>query len=249
MSSSVPDSNSLARRIADASPWFHSIDLGGTITPGASRLDDQRARADVYFQFGVSGASVLDVGAWDGYYSFEAERRGASRVLAVDKYVWDGRGWGNRRAFELARETLASRVEDRILDLAETTRANVGAFDIVLFNSIIYHASEPVSALRAMADIARRMLVVETFVDNVDNPQAAVAFYPAETAEPGYPPDGWGPNPKFMHAMLRHVGFPTVLEYPTPDEPIHRRIFLAFKSGMEPDGLTAASSMSLNRNG
>ena len=34
------------------------------------------------------GRSVLDIGAWDGYYSFLAERRGASRVVALDHYAW-----------------------------------------------------------------------------------------------------------------------------------------------------------------
>jgi len=32
----------------------------------------------------LTGKTVLDVGARDGYFSFEAERRGASRVLAID---------------------------------------------------------------------------------------------------------------------------------------------------------------------
>jgi tRNA (mo5U34)-methyltransferase len=31
---------------------------------------------------------VLDIGAWDGFFSFEAERRGAKRVVALDHYVW-----------------------------------------------------------------------------------------------------------------------------------------------------------------
>ncbi len=36
----------------------------------------------------LRGKSVLDVGAWDGYYSFLAERAGASRVVALDYYTW-----------------------------------------------------------------------------------------------------------------------------------------------------------------
>ena len=43
----------------------------------------------------MEGKTVLDIGAWDGYFSFEAERRGASRVVALDHYVWalDLAGW------------------------------------------------------------------------------------------------------------------------------------------------------------
>ena len=62
---------------------------------------------------------MLDVGAWDGFFSFEAERRGAERVLAVDGPAWSEPAWGGRTAtgprhsFELARRALGSSVEDR----------------------------------------------------------------------------------------------------------------------------------------
>ena len=32
----------------------------------------------------LTGWTVLDIGAWHGFFSFECERRGADRVLAVD---------------------------------------------------------------------------------------------------------------------------------------------------------------------
>ncbi len=31
---------------------------------------------------------MLDIGAWDGFYSFAAERLGAARVVALDHHVW-----------------------------------------------------------------------------------------------------------------------------------------------------------------
>lgn len=101
----------VVERMNGISPWFHQIDLGsGIITPDDSDINAQRKNADIYFGCGVQGCSVLDIGAWDGFYSFEAERRGASDVLAVDKFCWGGGGVGNRKAFELAREVLNSRV-------------------------------------------------------------------------------------------------------------------------------------------
>jgi len=32
--------------------------------------------------------SVLDIGSWDGYFSFAAERLGARKVISLDHYVW-----------------------------------------------------------------------------------------------------------------------------------------------------------------
>jgi tRNA (mo5U34)-methyltransferase len=65
--------------------WYHSIDLGGGIvTPGNPVDRDmlERGLPD------LAGRTVLDIGAWDGFYSFLAERRGAARVVAMDHYAW-----------------------------------------------------------------------------------------------------------------------------------------------------------------
>ena len=77
------------RKQVEAIRWFHRIDLGhGVVTPG---LDDTPAKlARLKLPESFAGKSVLDIGAWDGFFSFEAERRGASRVLAVDSFCWTG---------------------------------------------------------------------------------------------------------------------------------------------------------------
>jgi hypothetical protein len=70
--------------------WFHSIELAnGVVTPGIKSLDALRAEADAIFgPLDLRGKSVLDIGAWNGYFSFEAKRRQAARVLATDHYCW-----------------------------------------------------------------------------------------------------------------------------------------------------------------
>ncbi|MGH2758653.1 MAG: class I SAM-dependent methyltransferase [Actinomycetota bacterium] len=83
------------RKGVDEIPWYHSIHLGhGVVTPGDSKTIPLTAKQLPDF----SGRSVLDIGAWDGYYSFLAERRGASRVVALDHYVW-GVDFGARQAY------------------------------------------------------------------------------------------------------------------------------------------------------
>ena len=63
------------------------------MTPGVYKTNE---RFDEVFVHGVSFAdkTVLDIGAWDGGFSFECERRGAKRVLATDSFVL---GKGTRR--------------------------------------------------------------------------------------------------------------------------------------------------------
>src|SRR5262245_24434215 len=73
--------------------WWHTIDLGnGIVTPGGDKHTQARL-GDVKMPADLHGQSVLDVGAWDGFFSFEAERRGASRVLATDSHSWGKGGW------------------------------------------------------------------------------------------------------------------------------------------------------------
>jgi tRNA (mo5U34)-methyltransferase len=68
--------------------WFHSIDLGGTVSPGLKSLETLDREWQQMRLPALSGKRVLDIGAWDGYFSFRAEREGAAHVVALDHYVW-----------------------------------------------------------------------------------------------------------------------------------------------------------------
>jgi tRNA (mo5U34)-methyltransferase len=85
----VIGADELRARVADVGFWWHSIDLGnGVVTPGAKSsawLGEELARLELG---DLRGKSVLDIGAYDGFYSFAAERLGADRVVALDHYVW-----------------------------------------------------------------------------------------------------------------------------------------------------------------
>src|SRR5581483_1834048 len=65
--------------------WYHSFELpDGTRIEGHNTLDILRKRwARFPLPGDLGGRRVLDVGAWDGWFSFEAERRGAE-VTAID---------------------------------------------------------------------------------------------------------------------------------------------------------------------
>lgn len=79
----------LEASVASVADWFHSVDLGaGVVTPGTKSAEHLAGEVAALRLPDLRGRSVLDIGAWDGYYSFEAERRGASRVVALDHYAW-----------------------------------------------------------------------------------------------------------------------------------------------------------------
>jgi tRNA (mo5U34)-methyltransferase len=155
----------------------------------------------------LKGRTVLDVGAWDGYYSFLAEREGAARVVAVDQDPWGG--LGSKAGFELAREVYGSSVEDRALDVLDISPASVGRFDVVLMLGVLYHLPNPVLALERLFAVTDELLVIETAVDLMLVRAPAAAFY-LEGSLKGDPTNWWGPNVRAVSAMLRRAGFARV---------------------------------------
>lgn len=185
--------------------WYHTIDLGhGLVTPG---VDDTPTRiAQLEIPKDLSGRSVLDVGAWDGALSFEAERRGAARVLATDSFCWNGEGWGTKDGFDFAREAIDSEVEDLEIDPLELSPERMGTFDVVLFVGVLYHMRHPLLVLEHLASVTDQLAIVDTHVGMVDHEEPAMIFYPdAELNDDST--NWWGPNPAAVEAMLATVGF------------------------------------------
>jgi tRNA (mo5U34)-methyltransferase len=208
--------------------WFHRIPLGnGVMTPG---IDDTQAKLRrVRLPADLSGKSVLDIGAWDGFFSFEAERRGASRVLAVDSYCWHGPGWGNKAGFNLARKALNSKVEDRESEVVDLEPENVGTFDVVLFLGVLYHLRHPLLALEKISAVTQNHLILETKVDFLLSKAPAMAFYPGAQLNQD-PTNWWAPNIPALFGMLRAVGFKRV-QVVSPPRPWQDRLGRALKRG------------------
>jgi tRNA (mo5U34)-methyltransferase len=130
----------LLKDLTYSRPWFHSIDLGhGVMTPG---IDQSWAKLQLLdFPESLEGKSVLDVGAFDGFFSFESERRGAARVVASDEYCWSQPGdpMTDGRGFDIAHWALQSRVEKRWMAVEQISPETVGTFDVVLSLGVLYH--------------------------------------------------------------------------------------------------------------
>ncbi len=188
--------------------WYHTIDLGGgVVTPGVDDSPQRLARIEL--PRSLNGLSVLDIGAWDGFFSFECERRGASRVVAADYYSWHGSGWGTKEGFTLAREVLGSKVEDIDIDVMDLSPERVGSFDLVLFLGVLYHLRHPFLALERVGSVVRDRLILETVVDMTGFSRPAMAFYPDRELNRD-PTNWWGPNVPAVRGMLRSLGFEEV---------------------------------------
>lgn len=206
--------------------WFHQLDLGeGVITPGSTSLEVLRTSAEAFFNMPLSGKSVLDIGCYDGFYSFEALRRGAAQVLAADHFMWhaDPRC---REAFELARSRIAPDLPDIDIDVLDISQERVGIFDIVLFAGVLYHLRNPFLAIERLAPVVRETMILETHLDALDVPKPAMIFYPTNELN-NDPSNWWGPNPDCIEAMLKDVGFSRVVHRDHPVFGKSRGIFHA----------------------
>ena len=202
-SSGFQDIEKVKVEIADVN-WYHRIDLGdGIVTPGVD--DTPNRMAPLELPSDLSGKSVLDIGAWDGVFTFEAERRGASRVLATDSYCWSGEGWGTKEGFLTASRILGSRADDLEIDVMDLSPDRVGTFDLVLFVGVLYHLRHPLLALERVASVTGDQLIFDSHTAKVEDPDPVMLFYPGTELNDD-PTNWWGANPPAVEAMLRDVG-------------------------------------------
>jgi tRNA (mo5U34)-methyltransferase len=199
---------SLQRRI-DAITWCHPLNLGGIETRPQWHVRRRFERRLKFLQIpgDLTGKSVLDIGAWDGFFSFECERRGAKRVLAIDTFAWDNYG---KDGFLLAHETLNSRVEHQRCAAEDIDVATLGTFDIVLFLGVFYHLRSPISVLERLRGVTAGTLICEThaLVPAVHEKYPLVSFFPGDGLEAGLPYEFCSlPTIEALKQMLRAAGF------------------------------------------
>jgi tRNA (mo5U34)-methyltransferase len=183
------------------------------------------------FPESFAGKSVLDVGAWDGFFSFEAEARQADRVVASDYYCWsspageDDPVFFNGNGFEIAHWARQSRIERRMIAVEDISPDTVGTFDYVFFLGVLYHAQDPLRYLRNVYSVCADTLILETHVDGLEYDRPMMVFYPGTTLN-GVQSNYWGPNRQCVEDMLREVGF-TEVTFVSHDKNASRMAFHA----------------------
>lgn len=185
--------------------WWQRIELGfGIITPGVA--DTALTLTGINLPKDFSGKTVLDVGAYNGFYSFEVERRGAKRVLAIDV---DHLAWKDKRPFDLACKVLNSKVESKILSVYDLSPQNEGIFDVTLFLGVFYHLRYPLLALEKIFNVTREMIILEShirgFEGNFDKNVPLMTFY--ANGRSGDKVNYNEPNLPMLKEMLIDVGF------------------------------------------
>ena len=155
--------------------WTHRIDLGhGLVTPG--RWPHNPRVFDALDKIDFRGKKVLDIGCWDGLFSFEAEKRGAAEVYSTD--LVSQRELIDQPTFKLAQRILESKAKYfPWISVYDVEQLGVKDFDVVIYAGVYYHLKDP---LRSFAKLRRVMkegaeILVEGAV--IDSPECYAKFY------------------------------------------------------------------------
>lgn len=213
------DKQEILKEINSVDNWFHKIELApGIFTPGIQ--DTEGLLNNIRLPSDLTGKRVLDIGARDGLYSFECEKRGASEVIALDYTTSDTTG------FNVAKKILGSNVKWITSNVYQIDQLNLGKFDLVLFLGVIYHLRHPYLAIDKIHDVLNLggKVIVEShiidggFVDengnwiNLDELNSRLSkLNVAQIYEAGRlvndNSNAWSPSIDTLIAMFKNSGF------------------------------------------
>jgi tRNA (mo5U34)-methyltransferase len=184
--------------------WWHQIDFGDGVISNGPDVTEEKAEMWKLTEEVFAGKTVLDIGAWDGYFSFLAERSGAKEVTALDI--------DEKKGFLIAKEIFDSKVNYVIGDIMETTPEDIGAFDLVLYPGVLYHMKFPYLSLHKVVDLVKDdgALFIETHISQMPDhdaqgkPKPVMEFYPNRELN-NDPTNWWGPNNTCVIQMLQSL--------------------------------------------
>jgi tRNA (mo5U34)-methyltransferase len=215
--------------------WYHKIALPhGVVTPGWAPIDAGAYRIPER----LDGLRVLDVGAWDGYWTFQALQRGAREVVAIDDFSdhadWIHRSdWHAWQTFDLCRELLgfdAARCPRQELGVYDVSESRLGRFDVVFCFGTLYHFRHPLLALDRLAAVCDSEIYVESAILDDYSPyrggiaqgypggQMVMEFYPRDEYG-GNVTNWWAPTLACLGHMVGSAGFPYVKAWKLVNDP------------------------------
>ncbi len=197
--------------------WYHTLELQpGEWTDG---WFDLRPAVQHYgLPEDMRGMRVLEVGPWDGFWSFEMERRGAE-VIAIDLDDERDLDWPPRyvperfpelprgSGFALAKEILGSTVERVECSIYDATPERFGTFDLVFCGSVLIHLRDQMLALQRIAALTSDWFIsCEVYERMLSLFPMSVARFQAHRNSVEF----WRPSARTWTRMIWAAGFDRV---------------------------------------
>ena len=215
-----------AQHRIDQIKWYHDIDFPGGLKARTDTPDAESHRAlwkwmrSELDKVDFAGKNMLDIGCWDGYWSFYAEQRGAARVLASDDKT---QNWSGNIGLELARELMGSSIDIRTdVSIYEASKL-AERFDIVLCLGVYYHLVDPFYAFSQVRHCSHERSVVVFEGDFA--PDWFVKPEQATYYDLGHAGRCFVPTVTCLRQMIEANYFRVITEsiyHGLPEQPVHR---------------------------
>ncbi len=145
--------------------WKAKLPAASGLVGGDIRVFDNGlvAKVDAALGGGVRGARVLEIGPYEGHYSYQLEKAGAADVVAIEV---------NKINFLkclVVKETLGLKTSFLLGDFAITDTQSLGAFDLCFAAGVLYHQKRPVEFLDKLCQTAPTLyLWTHVFSESID---------------------------------------------------------------------------------
>jgi len=204
--------------------WYHTIELTPDIVT-KGRYDWRKYFGNFNFP-SLKGKKILDVGAGNGFFSFEFEKLGGV-VTALEIPNQNERddvrfGEGNidfcktarrmdfQEPLHIAKKALNSKIEVIEKNIYDMRPEKDGYYDIVFCNDVLLHLTDPFRALCALRSICKNMLIVGNpiyvhrikLVNFLLN-KAPLGYFRGHMKNGNF----WLPNLKCLETMIKGAGF------------------------------------------
>ena len=201
----------LALALVRGRPWHHAFEiLPGVRTEGT--YDPSPLWNALGLPNDMATMSLADVGASNGFFSFEARKRGA-HVVAFDFRHKDNSGFGMAQYINGMAD-----IEHHQVNVLDMTREEFGEFDVVLALGLLYHVADPYRALANCAALSKERLYVESHcIDSLLDPglreQPIMRFIPDPDRFPELGSVGndrsnfWGFTSNCLRRIVEDLGF------------------------------------------
>ncbi|MBD9416104.1 methyltransferase domain-containing protein [Pseudomonas sp. PDM16] len=201
----------IAKQLIVGRSWHHDFEIvPGLYTQG--NYNPTGLWKELELPEDMDGISLADVGASNGFFSFEAHRRGA-RVTAFDFRHKDNSGFGLAQYINGLED-----IEHHHANVLDISHQQYGKFDVVLALGLLYHVSDPYLALANCAGLSQDRLLIESYCIDALLPgqladEPVMRFIPDGSRFPEHGQvnadrsNFWGFTSKCLKLMLEDVGF------------------------------------------
>jgi len=221
------DKDQLVEQVRAMRPWHQDIEINDQVSTGKAFSPDGKLlpadndnvslisprlrferRAEVLYPDGLSGKRFLDCACNAGAYCFYARELGADFSFGFDVR----KHWVDQARFvqEQRQGFPADRIEFREMDLYDLPKLELEPFDYTYFSGIFYHLPDPITGLKAAADLTRDILLLSTSTaTQAGNPLGlTLAYESREKVMSGVHRLAWFPNsPEILVEILNWLGF------------------------------------------